>query len=99
MSKHSSTPPQDATNEELPLDREPFSDHGEAALKELTMLMYSRERLLDLVRRLDEETETFNRYDRLFTGHLLLADPQELPRLTREISGTVVDTIRKLRDK
>ena len=101
MSKHGTDKPQDVTdellNEKLPLDREPFSDHGEAALKELELLMLSRERILNLLRQLDEETATFDNHDRLFTGHVLLSDPSEMRRLTREISGVIVATIRKLR--
>lgn len=98
MSKHQDQGVTDELlNEKLPLDREPFSEHGELALQELELLMYSRDRIAQLYSRLDEEFAAFDRHDRIFTGHVLLVPIEEQYRLTREISGAVVNFLRKQR--
>lgn len=91
--------PKMSTAEEHTSDREPFSEHGEEALKQMELLMASRERLLDLARRIQFEEVEYDAIERQLTGHVLLVPDHEHRRLMREISRTVVTTLRKLREQ
>lgn len=76
-----------------------FTEHGEAALKELDQLLTHNRHLRDLLSDLNAETELVGKVERRFTGHLLLVPDHEQRAVLVAIRDRVKEEVRSARSE